>query len=596
MASSSSTSFPSWNSSSGNSRPFPDLPPQDAQNRFQMVFRRFLGVFARKEHPLALFLDDLQWLDAATLELLEHLFTDPEVRHLLLVGAYRDNEVDPSHPLLRTLAAIRKAGASVQEIVLAPLGLDDMGRLVADALHCDAGDPPLWRKLVHEKTGGNPFFAIQFLTALAEEGCSGSTRSAAALDLGLDRIRAKGYTDNVVDLMVGKLKRLSATTQAALKQLACLGNVAEIATLALVHGNQRGDPRGAAGSGPRRARLRRRALQIPARPDPAGGVFTDSRRAARQHAPAHWPRAAGERDGGRLAEHLFDVANQFNRGAALLVDHDEKVQVATLDLRAGRKAKASAAYASARAYFSAGMALLDERDWSSQYELTFSLWLERAECELLSGNFEKAEQLIVELLRARGVESRPGGRLPPEGPVAYREVGIPASRRQRAHVPAPVWHRPAGTPDPGAGPGRIRDGLANPRWAPDRELIDLPLMTDPELQAAMQVLSVLLPPPTLPTSVCLLAGVPHGEDQHAARDERRFRARLWLLGGCARAGLSPLPRGLSFRQACLRPGREARLHRDLARDLCLRWEASCLLDAADRDRDRFHAADLSRRD
>jgi hypothetical protein len=111
----------------GKQPPVPDLPPQDAQNRFQMVFRRFLGVFARKEHPLALFLDDLQWLDAATHELLEHLMTEPEVQHLLLVGAYRDNEVSSSHPLMRTLDAIHKTGASVQEIVLAPLVVEDLG-------------------------------------------------------------------------------------------------------------------------------------------------------------------------------------------------------------------------------------------------------------------------------------------------------------------------------------------------------------------------------------------------------------------------------------------------------------------------------------
>src|ERR1019366_603549 len=114
-----------------------NLPASDAQNRFQMAFRRFLGVFARKEHPLALFLDDLQWLDAATLDLLEHLVTQSEVRHMLLVGAYRDNEVSPSHPLLRTLAAVRKADARVQEIVLAPLALDDVGRLACDTLHCE---------------------------------------------------------------------------------------------------------------------------------------------------------------------------------------------------------------------------------------------------------------------------------------------------------------------------------------------------------------------------------------------------------------------------------------------------------------------------
>src|SRR5258706_8166468 len=121
----------------GDQPPVPELPPQDSQRRFQLVFRRFLGVFARPEHPPALFLDDLQWLDAATLDLLEHVLTHPDVHHLLVVGAYRDNEVTSSHPFLRTLEAIRKAGARVQEIVLAPLGLDDVGQLVADALHCE---------------------------------------------------------------------------------------------------------------------------------------------------------------------------------------------------------------------------------------------------------------------------------------------------------------------------------------------------------------------------------------------------------------------------------------------------------------------------
>ena len=220
----------------GKQPPVAELPPQEARGRFQLVFRRFLGAFARPEHPLALFLDDLQWLDTATLELLERLVTDPDVRHVLLIGAYRDNEVSSSHPLMRTLAAIREAGAKTQEIVLAPLGLDDVGRLVADALRCGPDSAGPLAQLVHEKTGGNPFFAIQFLTALAEEGLLRFDRDAAGWIWDLDRIRAKGYSDNVVDLMVGKLRRLADTTQAALQQLACLGNVAEIATLSVVFG------------------------------------------------------------------------------------------------------------------------------------------------------------------------------------------------------------------------------------------------------------------------------------------------------------------------------------------------------------------------
>jgi predicted ATPase len=261
----------------GKQPPVPDLPPQDARNRFQMVFRRFLGVFARPEHPLALFLDDLQWLDSATLDLLEHLVTHAEVRHLMLVGAYRDNEVGPVHPLLRTLTAIRAAEAPVQEIVLGPLGRDDVGRLVADALH---GAPACARRLarlVHAKTSGNPFFAIQFLTALADEGLLALDPVAAAWRWDLDRIRAKGYTDNVVDLMAGKLQRPAATTREALQQLACLGNVAGVATLGLVRGEDEAATHAALWEGPDRARpAAGGCLQVPARPDPAGGVCADS--------------------------------------------------------------------------------------------------------------------------------------------------------------------------------------------------------------------------------------------------------------------------------------------------------------------------------
>ena len=121
----------------GEQPPVPELPPQDAQGRFQLVFRRFIGVFARPEHPLSLFLDDLQWLDAATLDLMEDLLIQPDVQYLMLIGAYRDNEVNSAHPLMRKLEAMRQAGAIVQDIVLAPLAREDLGRLIADSLHCD---------------------------------------------------------------------------------------------------------------------------------------------------------------------------------------------------------------------------------------------------------------------------------------------------------------------------------------------------------------------------------------------------------------------------------------------------------------------------
>jgi PAS domain S-box-containing protein len=478
----------------GKQKPVADLPLQDAQNRFQMVFRRFLGVFARKEHPLALFLDDLQWLDAATLDLVEHLITHPEVRHLLMVGAYRDNEVGPAHPLLRTLEAIRKAGARVQEIVLAPLELDDVGQLVADTLRCEPERVQPLAQLVQEKTGGNPFFAIQFFTALAEERLL-AFDPVTAWQWNIDRIRAKSYTDNVVDLMADKLKRFSSTTQEALKELACLGNVTEIDALTMVHREKAGTVHEALWEAVRAGLVVQQ-----------GSVYKFSHDRIQQAAYVLVPedrRAEVHLRIGRVmlksitavefTQHLFDVANHFNRGATLLADRDEKAQVAAINLRAGRKAKASAAYASALAHFSAGMALLDERDWGSQYELTFSLSLERAECELLSGNFENAEHLIVELLR-RGASKV-------DQAAAYRlkvQSHVMKSENQQAVASALTCLRLFGIDLPAHPTQEEVQAEYEAVWEtlngrPIESLIDLPMMTDPELQAAMQVLSVLTP-------------------------------------------------------------------------------------------------------
>jgi PAS domain S-box-containing protein len=480
----------------GKQPPVADSPPQEAQNRFQMVFRRFLGVFAREEHPLALFLDDLQWLDAATLDLLEHLVTHSEVRHLLLVGAYRDNEISSSHPLVRTLEAIRAVDARVHEIVLAPLELDDVGWLIADALHCEPERARPLAELVQQKTAGNPFFAIQFFIGLADQGLLAFDPVTRAWQWNMERIRARSYTDNVVDLMAGKLKRLSSTTQDALKQLACLGNVAEIATLTLVHGTTE--------EAMHAALWEALCAGLVFREDSAYKFLHDRIQQAAYSLIADEHRADIHLRIGRvllanmtqddLAEHLFDVANQLNRGAALLVESDEKAQVATIDLRAGRKAKASAAHASACAYFSAGMALLDETDWGSQYELTFSMWLERAECELLSGNFDTAEQLIVELLQRAASKVD-------QAAVYHLKVLLHTIKSERAQAVATALTclRLFGIDIPAYPAWEQVQAEYETVWQtlngrPIESLIDLPLMTDPELQAAMQVLSVLTPP------------------------------------------------------------------------------------------------------
>jgi PAS domain S-box-containing protein len=480
----------------GKQPPVADLAPQDAQSRFQMVFRRLLGVFARKEHPLALFLDDLQWLDAATLDLLEHLVTHPDLRHLLLVGAYRDNEVGPAHPLMRTLEGIREGDAKVHEIVLAPLGLEDVGPFIADALHCERARAAPLAQLVHEKTGGNPFFAIQFFTALADEGLLAFDPVMRAWQWNMDRIRAKSYTDNVVDLMIGKLKRLSSKTQEALKQLACLGNVAPTAALAVVYGTTEEAIHAALWEAVQAGLvfhhettwnfLHDRIQQA------AYSLIPDEQRAD-VHLQIGRALLAGMR-ADQLTEHLFDIANQFNRGAVRLIDRDEKARAATINLRAGRQAKASAAYASACAHLAAGIALLNESDWDSQYELTFSLWLENAECEFLRGKFDKAEQLIVEL--GQRAASKVDKAAVYHLKVQYH---FAKSENPQAVDSALTCLRLFGIDLPAHPTLEQFHAEYETVWQtlngrPIESLIDLPLMTDPELQAALQVLSVLGPP------------------------------------------------------------------------------------------------------
>ena len=329
--------------------PVPELAPQDAQRRFQLVFRRFISVFARPEHPLALFLDDLQWLDAATLDLLEDLLRQPDVRHLMLIGAYRDNEVNSSHPLIRKLEDIRQAGATVHEMVLAPLSCRDLGRLVADSLHCQPIRAAPLSQLVHQRTAGNPFFAIQFITALAEEELLRFDHAGGNWVWDVSGIGSKGYTDNVVDLMLGKLNRLPVETQKALKAFACLGNSAEITTLSIVHGTSKEKLHSDLWEALRAGLVLKEANTykfLHDRIQQAAYTLIPEEHLADVHLRISRLLLASMTPD-ELAEHLFSVANQFNRSAARLEDRDEKAKVATLNLRAGRKAKAAAAYAAA---------------------------------------------------------------------------------------------------------------------------------------------------------------------------------------------------------------------------------------------------------
>ncbi|WP_426537316.1 AAA family ATPase [Bradyrhizobium sp. McL0615] len=388
----------------GGQPPVPELPPQQAQSRFQLVCRRFIGAFARPNHPLTLFLDDLQWLDAATLDLLEDLLTRSDLRHLMLIGAYRDNEVAAAHPLMRKLDAIKAAGGKVVEITLSPLAHEHLGQLVADALRCELERAAPLAKLVHVKTGGNPFFAIQFLSSLAEEALLTFDHDCAGWSWDIDRIHAKGYTDNVVDLMVGKLSRLPAETQTAVQFMACLGSAAEVATISIVFETPEEQVHAMLWPAVRQELVERL---------PGAYRFVHDRvqEAAYSLIPPE-RRSEVHLQVGRLLEAqtpsekretaIFDIVNQLNRGATLITSQRERERLAELNLLAGQRAKSAAAYSSALTYLAAGAALLPEDSWERLHELRFALELRRAECEYATGALAQAEARLAVLSTRAG--------------------------------------------------------------------------------------------------------------------------------------------------------------------------------------------------
>ncbi|HEX6243146.1 MAG TPA: AAA family ATPase, partial [Polyangiales bacterium] len=383
----------------GPQPPPPELSPQDAKQRFQLVFRRLIRAFATSEQPLVLFLDDLQWLDAATLDLIEHLTLHPEVGNLLVVGAFRSNEVDADHALTRLLQRLRTASARVGEIALAPLDTPALTELLADVLQADAIALGPLARMVGEKTHGNPFFSIQFINALREEKLLQFDVAASDWRWDIARIRARRFTDNVADLMIEKLARLPERTRRALIHLACLGISAPADALALTLG------------------IGERQLQTTLDDALISGLVVKVEREYRfLHdrvqeasyalvAPADRPALhlsigltlAGRGPERAREEASFEVVNQLNRGLGLLTAREARLHVAELNYAAGRRAKAASAYASALVYMGVADSLLSGADPASDRVRAFAVRLDRAECELLDGQLDAADLHLAQL-------------------------------------------------------------------------------------------------------------------------------------------------------------------------------------------------------
>jgi PAS domain S-box-containing protein len=492
----------------GPQSPVPELPPTEAQNRFRMVFRQFVTVFTSTAHPLVLFLDDLQWIDAASLALAEHLLTHPDTCYLLLIGAYRDNEVSAADPLATSLDAICHSGTPAIHIQLAPLSAVHLNQLVADTLHAPPASCSPLTDLICKRTESNPFFFTQFLDALHKEGLLRHDVQLREWRWDLEQINAKDFADNVVDLMLGKLRQLPMPAQEALQLAACLGNKFDLRVLALVSDQAEVEQHLAPavreslilcthGSG---KFLHDRIQQA------AYSLIPEERRAEvhlRIGRVLLGSMAADEFPAG-----LFDVANQFNRGAALITAQEERERVAELNLTAGMRAKAATAYASALVYFTAGHTLVAGNGEDRHYALNFSLDFHRAECEFLTGDLTTAEQRLSML-------SHRAASLVDKAAVACLRMSLymNAGQADRAVEVSLEYLLAVGVewsahPTKEAVQQEYQQLWQQMGSRSIEQLLDLPLMTDAVCRATLEVLTAVQPPAhaTDMNLYCLVAG------------------------------------------------------------------------------------------
>jgi predicted ATPase/signal transduction histidine kinase/CheY-like chemotaxis protein len=431
----------------------PQLGPTESQNRFNLVFQNFIGVFTNKEHPLVIFLDDLQWADTASLKLIQVLMTDPDSQYLLMIGAYRDNEVSPTHPLMQTLEQIQQTGARVSTITLQPLSIDCVNQLIADTLNDSIERSKPLAELAFNKTNGNPFFLTQLLqflyteylllfnppeSPLSKGGVQGSAFVLGGSEGGfwqwdIKQIRAVGITDNVVELMVSKIEKLDESTQNVLKLAACVGNRFDLDVLSVVNAKslsetaaelwsalQEGlivplsddykipmlwnqDVRSSSSSETSASLIPDFSSSIPYkflhdRVQQAAYVLIPDDHKKEVHLKVGQLLLKNTKQN-ELEENIFDIVNQLNIGSQLLTQQLERDELAGLNLMAGKKAKAATAYQAAIRYLNLGLKLLGSDSWQNQYELTLELHVETIEAEYLNTNFEQAETLSAIVLQ-----------------------------------------------------------------------------------------------------------------------------------------------------------------------------------------------------
>nr|WP_253274379.1 AAA family ATPase [Myxosarcina sp. GI1] len=398
----------------GKQPPVPEVGATEAQNRFNLTFQRFVRAFCTKEHPLVIFLDDLQWIDSATLKLIELILLDEQIQYLFLIGAYRDNKLTPMHPLVLTLESMRNQGAVLQEITLAPLTLEPLTQLVAETLHRNRDTVRSLAQVVLRKTEGNPFFVGEFLKLLHSENLLTFDAQQLSWQWNLAEIEAQDITDNVVELLLRQLQKLSEATQQVLSIAACTGAEFDLETLAIVCEKSPKaifqDLLAAIQAGliqplsdldedllvQEYKFLHDRVQQA------AYALIDESQKQVVHLQIGH--NLLEKTSPEQRSDRLFEIIDHLNQGLELVTTRSEQTEIARLNLMAGQKAKAATAYEAAFKYFTTGIQLFNSESWQSEYDLTLALYSEAAEAAYLKGCFDEMEQLVeVVLGRAKTV-------------------------------------------------------------------------------------------------------------------------------------------------------------------------------------------------
>lgn len=418
----------------GAQPPAPELLGSAAQNRYNRLFQQFIQVFATPEHPLVIFLDDLQWADRASLNLMQLLLGEVEgAVSLLLIGAYRDNEVTPAHPLMLTLRQLQQT-VRTTTIALNPLTRDHVNQLVAATLSRSTTETPSLTELVYQKAQGNPFFTRQFIKSLYTEGAIAFDRAHQLWDWDLAKVQLLALAEDVVDFMATQLQKLAPPTQDVLQLAACIGSQFNLATLAIAAGRTPAETAqdlwnalqvGFLVPLDENYRVFQQPLGLPDRVPSIAALSYRTRyrflhdrvqQAAYSLIPDDRKPATHLKIGRFLLqkvppqqreEHLFDILNQLNAGLSLVTEPTQRLELAELNLAAGRKAKQATAYDAADSYLAQGRSLLPEGSWQTYYDLTLALWLKSIEIAYLRGDYAQMQALAETVLnQARSLLDR----------------------------------------------------------------------------------------------------------------------------------------------------------------------------------------------